>query len=139
MIENYRDIFVASYQRISEVRKDHFDFYDSFYCRFTASSPEVEAKFKDVDMAAQKKFLRDSLAQMIYFGRKREADDYMLNLAKIHSRSGKNIQPYLYDLWLECLVDTVKDFDPKYNQDVGIAWRVLMAPGITFMKFKYDK
>jgi hemoglobin-like flavoprotein len=138
-MENYREVFSASYQRISDSHNGRFDFYDSFYLRFISSSPEIAEKFRGTDMTTQKKFLKESLVYMMNFGKSREAGDYLLSLAQTHSRKGKDICPYLYDVWLECMVETAKDFDPQFNQEVALAWRVLLAPGITFMKHKYDK
>ena len=29
-------------------------------------------------------------------------------------------------------------FDPKFNEEIELAWRVVLAPGIEYMKYKYD-
>lgn len=49
-----------------------------------------------------------------------------------------NIKPYLYHLWFECLIDTVREFDPLFSDDVELAWRLTLSSGITYMKFGYD-
>ncbi len=91
-------------------------------------------------MATQKLMLQESLAHMEnFFATKGEADGPIEKVSRIHSKAEKNIKPHLYDLWLECLIDTVRDYDSEFNQDVELAWRMVMASGITFMKFKYDK
>ncbi len=139
-MSNYEDVFNSSYLRaVLRVKQGKF-FIDAFYDRFIASSPEVEEKFKTTRMATQKRMLQESLVQMaFFFATKGEADDQIEKISRIHSEGEKNIKPHLYDLWLECLIDTVRDYDAEFNQDVELAWRMVMASGITFMKFKYDK
>jgi hypothetical protein len=42
-------------------------------------------------------------------------------------------------MWLESLIKTVADYDPEFDLDVELSWRVVLSSGITYMKFKYDK
>ncbi len=30
-------------------------------------------------------------------------------------------------------------YDPEFDEDVELAWRLKMAPGIDYMSFQYDK
>lgn len=48
-----------------------------------------------------------------------------------------DIHPELYDLWLECLIETVAEFDDGFRDEVELAWRLVLSPGIVYMKFKY--
>ena len=59
-------------------------------------------------------------------------------VAALHSRSQKNIEPWLYDFWIDSLLDTVREHDPDYNVDVELAWRLALAAGVAYMKFRYD-
>lgn len=139
-MSNYEVVFNSSYLRAVLRVKDGKFFIDGFYDRFIASSPEVEEKFKTTSMATQKLMLQESLVHMEnFFATKGEADDQIEKVSRIHSKGEKNIAPHLYDLWLECLIDTVRDYDSEFNHDVELAWRMVMGSGITFMKFKYDK
>ena len=65
--------------------------------------------------------------------------DYLEKIAQKHSQSAHDIPPQLYDLWLDTLVKTVKEFDPDFNEEVELSWRLVLSSGITYMKFKYDK
>ncbi|HSP56757.1 MAG TPA: hypothetical protein VLO12_00455, partial [Halomonas sp.] len=55
-----------------------------------------------------------------------------------HGREHLDIPPHLYDLWLEALIETVRRFDDQYTDEAELAWRLVMAPGIVYMKFHYD-
>ena len=66
----------------------------------------------------------------------------MIIYSELHNTTVKKnaaIPPDLYDVWLECLMQTLKEFDPEYSSEVELSWRVVLAPGITYMKFKYDQ
>jgi hypothetical protein len=43
----------------------------------------------------------------------------------------------LYDVWLECLIEAVKEFDPQYSDEIESLWREAMAFGIEFMQSRY--
>lgn len=83
--------------------------------------------------------LEKSIVYMSRFAVVQRTDDYVQSLATKHSKRDKDVQPHLYDIWLTCLIDTVKEHDPEFDDDVALAWRMNMAAGITYMKFKYDK
>lgn len=138
-MKNYLEIFTASYQRVSAIAVADRDFFEAFYDTFTSLSTEAAEKFQGVDMLKQREHLRNSLDQMIYFSIDRKASDMLLNTAKTHSKSGKDIRPELYEAWLESLLQTVRKFDSQFNEETEIAWRVVLAPGISYMQAQYDK
>lgn len=114
------------------------DFLDHFYRMFIGSSPEVAQKFEHTDFKRQKMVLRTSLYMMMLAAMgKSEANAYLEHIAEVHSRKGRDIQPGLYDLWLDCLVRTVEEFDPTFNASTERAWRDMMTPGIEIMKSCY--
>jgi len=136
---DYEDVFNMSYWRATHAVKEGIGFFDSFYDRFLNSSHDVEEKFKSTNMKTQKQMLKESLLNMSSFFVTKVADDYLQKISRIHSKSDRGIEPYLYDLWLECLIKTVRDYDPEFQRDVELAWRLVMTPGIVYMKFQYDR
>lgn len=61
------------------------------------------------------------------------ADLYLEYVAKRHDRHNLNIDPELYDFWLEALIDTAREFDDEFNAEVEQAWRTVMRYGIDYM------
>ncbi len=118
----------------------HDDFFDSFYNRFVSSSDEVKAMFANTDMANQKKMLKTSLYMLMAAPSGLEkATSHIDQIAKSHSRSGYGVKPELYDLWLKCLLDTVKDFDVEFEPVIEKAWRQILEHGIAVMKSRYEE
>ncbi|MBZ9557457.1 MULTISPECIES: globin [Modicisalibacter] len=132
-------LFDASYQRVLSDSAGGQDFFDAFYRRFIASSDEVAAKFRHTDMARQQAMLKKAFYRLLSFFASSETDYYLERIAVVHDRRHLDIRPALYDLWLESLIDTVRAFDPCFDADVELAWRLVMAPGIVFMTFHHGR
>jgi hemoglobin-like flavoprotein len=130
--------FERSFARIKEADRAE-RFLDAFYQRFFAAHPQVGEKFGSTNMAHQKAMLRESLVEMAEFALTRQSNPYIVTLSRIHGARGRDIPVELYDLWLDCLVDTVLAVDPAATDSVALAWRIVMSPGIEFMKFYRDK
>ncbi|WP_204378463.1 globin [Agaribacterium haliotis] len=132
----YETLFDQSYERVRRNRVFDKDFFDTFYDKFLPSSPEVAQKFRNTDMAKQRQMLEKSFYHLLVFYASGDADDYMQRMVAKHGRHGVNIPDHLYDLWMDTLIATVKVFDPEYSDDVALAWRLVLAPGLTYMKYR---
>jgi hemoglobin-like flavoprotein len=132
-------LFDGSYERVKTIKKNNKSFFDAFYDNFMNSSDEIKRHFRNTDMQKQKKMLEKSFYSLFIFYATNNANDYLNNIAVRHSKSHTNVSPELYEVWLDSLMKTVKEYDPHYNHDVELSWRVVLAPGIAYMKFKYDK
>ena len=83
--------------------------------------------------------LRYSLSDIVDFYLHRNETDYLRKIATLHSKSKHNISPALYELWLEAMMKSLKICDPLFDEDVEMAWRVVLAPGVAYMKFQYTR
>ena len=128
-------VFQESFERA--VSADPDAFFERFYETFTGNSPEVADRFKNVDWARQRKALMSSLAYLTEYAAIGESSAYLRDLAERHDRRHLDIPPRLYDLWLEALVQTVRDFDGQCDDQVIEAWKATLAPGMAYMKSKY--
>lgn len=115
------------------------EFLDDFYERFIAASPRVAEKFTNVDMDGQKRMLKQSLLYLVNLYSMRVVPGHLVEIATKHDREHADISPDLYQLWLECLIATVQARDPKFNDQVELAWRLICSQGITFMTFVHSK
>ena len=131
--------FDQSLKRVCERRVEKADFFESFYGRFTGASPDVAQRFRSTDMDRQHLMLKKSLYHLLTFYLSSDSDYYLDSVAVSHNRLNLDIRPDLYDLWLESLIETVRTFDDQFDERVELAWRLVMAPGIVYMKFHYDR
>jgi len=131
-----REVFLASFGRCRSTA----GFLDAFYQRFIASSDEVRAKFAGSDMMRQVSMIEDSLyvvANAVLGEEGSPARGDLPRLAARHSRQDLDIRPELYDLFLECLVVTVRTHDPLFSPEVEAAWRETMGFGIDYFRKRY--
>ena len=132
-------IFNDSYERVMHgLGRSSGEFYVAFYDLLTATSDEAASKFKNTDMAAQVRMLQSSVTVLLNFFVTSCQDEYLGQLAERHGKRGVDISPELYEVWLECLIETVRQFDSKFNDDVATAWRVVFSKGIGFMTSRYE-
>jgi hemoglobin-like flavoprotein len=127
------EVFLASLKRCLAAS----GFLDSFYERFIGSSEEVRQKFEGTDMARQVRALADSLyvvANALQGEETSVARGALPAIAARHGRQGLDVAPPLYDLWIECLVETVRSHDPQLTPAVEAAWREALTFGADYMR-----
>lgn len=113
-------------------------FLTRFYENFIASSARVAEKFADTDFERQREAMRLSLRMMAMASVGGDAADlYLEYIAKRHDRHHLNIEPELYEFWLEALVDTAREFDDEFNEEVEQAWRSVLRNGVDYMISHY--
>jgi len=113
----------------------HPGFLERFYEIFVNASPEVRDKFKNTDLEKQVRMIKQSLLllTMACLGTK-EIDEELARLGQKHGRDGLKIGAHLYELWLDCLLQAVSEFDPKWSDAVGNSWRKMFDAFIFAMK-----
>lgn len=136
---NFEAKFDESYQRILATQRDGKDFFEAFYDHFLNSDEEIAGRFANTDMSKQQSMLKKSFYSLFAFYASGQADGYIGTIAERHNRNNLDIHPEFYDIWLDCLITTVRQFDEAFCDDIELAWRLVLTPGITYMKFKYDK
>ena len=139
MQEDIHEIFDKSFWRVIDSEVNHKRFLDTFYDLFIASSPDVKEKFANTNLERQKNMLRYSFQYMVDMKHEDKSSGYLEHIAAIHNRSNHDIPSYMYDLWLDALVESVKIHDPEYTETTGNAWREALSKGIQFMIERYDK
>lgn len=112
------------------------NFFDDFYASFLTSSPEVAAKFEDTDMTAQKHLLRAGILNLVLYARGLPPTK-LRALAESHSKEKLNIQPHLYEFWLDALILTIRKHDIEIDQAGLDAWRRVLGKGIEVIRAGY--
>jgi hemoglobin-like flavoprotein len=129
------DAVTASYHRCRASE----GFFDRFYERFLAKSPAVAHKFRNTDFKRQKLMLRESLISMLLFNQNvGTAREELERLAARHSRQQLDIAPYMYELWLDSLCETVAEHDPEFTPKLEEEWRAAMKAGIKLLISQYS-
>jgi len=128
------DIFNDSLSRcVADAR-----FMERFYDLFLAASAEVREKFSNTDLHKQRRVLKASL-YMIMLAIEGNAGglSHLDRIARLHGEGELRIGPHLYDLWLEALIRSARETDPRFDAEIERVWRRTMAFGIDYMKSRY--
>jgi len=113
-------------------------FSDTFYDIFMSKSDEVKLFFKDTDFAKQKKLLRATVKVLVSNDLEDSRTKKILeDIAKTHNRTGYDIAPKFYKLWLDSLCETIARHDPEYSDELEMIWRNTMQESIDFILLKY--
>jgi hemoglobin-like flavoprotein len=131
-IKNYRKLFNNSFQRA--ITPDTYGFYKRFYQLLIAADQKVDELFATTDMDRQIKMLMQSITYVMSFSATMKPDLEIEQIAEMHGKGKLGVPARFYDIWLESMIDTVREYDPKFDEHIETAWRVMMAPGITYMK-----
>jgi hemoglobin-like flavoprotein len=111
-------------------------FFADFYERLLASDPAVPPMFADTEFPKQYKLLQHGLGLLLSYANRTD-DSLLERIAARHSSSGIGVAPEQYALFIDSLLATVRDLDPKCDAEVEQAWREALEPGIAFMKSRY--
>lgn len=131
-------VFKDSLARISGKKIAGQSFLDYFYKVFLESSDEIRGKFKKTDLKKQTEMLRKSISELVHFYISKKVSSGLYFIGQSHNKDNLNITPAMYDLWLSKLTEAVKKFDDEFSPQVELAWHIILAPGIAFMKYSYD-
>ena len=124
----------ASYDRCSASD----GFFDTFYDRCLAKSPEVAAKFVHTEFPKQKEILKASLFVRVRFSTCEDHPTKVVErLGASHSRQHLDIPPALYDLWLDSLCEAIQQHDPEHTEALEAQWRELMQDVIGMITDRY--
>ena len=128
----YRKLFNNSFQRA--IAPDSHKFYERFFERLIAAHPEIAELFATTDMVRQREVFMQSMTYVMSFAATLKPSEEMKKIAKKHGKNKLNIPKDYYDIWLDCMIETVREFDPKFDDHIETSWRVMLVPGIEYMK-----
>ncbi len=115
-------------------------FFDLFYDNFLASHPTIAPMFAKTDMTKQKTLLRQGLSMMfMHLGGNSVGTTGVDRIAESHSKKKMNIDPNLYDYWINSLVKSVKACDEKMTPALEGEWRKILRTGVDRIVSQYNK
>ncbi|WP_109831634.1 globin [Reichenbachiella versicolor] len=106
-------------------------FFDDFYKKFMDSNSEIKKMFENTDMTQQKKLVRHGLSFVIQFSSDSSiAKNKMKDLRKSHAADAMDIPKWMYQNWLNSLLETVRSHDKSIDTITLKDWKVVLQKGI---------
>jgi hypothetical protein len=134
---DYEEIFDFSFRRSRGNAVNRVPFRDAFLDNLLRSSPEVAQKMVHGDLEAFRATLMLSIDHLARYYMSSEPSTILQGVARRQSKGERDIEPRLYEFFLQALLKTVQQYDAKYNEEVGKAWEVVLRPGLEYMKRMY--
>lgn len=134
---DYEEIFDLSFRRSRGNAVNGVPFRDAFMDNLLRSSPEVAQKMVHGDQETFRVALMLAIDHLARYYVSSEPSVILQGVARRQSQGERNIEPRLYEFFLQALLQTVQRYDPKYNEEVGKAWEVVLRPGLEYMKGMY--
>jgi hemoglobin-like flavoprotein len=124
------ELFLDSLERCTKSKK----FIPTFYNRFISASDDISDKFRHTDFERQNRMLLRSLklAALAADGHPEGLRD-ILERAVSHSRQHLNIEPRLYNFWRSALIETSRQFDDQWDDEIEVAWLTILEHVINQM------
>lgn len=130
MTDNFADV-QQSFNRCLMRR----DFLRRFYTVFIERDERIRGRFHDTDWDMQVQLLRHGIsASLLYATGGDLGDSEIKRLSKTHTKKGLDIPAWMYDDWLEALMETVQETDQSCTDTLEARWRQALAPAISRMR-----
>ena len=126
--EEYSNLFNDSLTRCLADER----FMVAFYGLFLDANEDIKQKFANTNFDHHHKMFEQSLYSIISVSEPNSASEQDL-MALAHKHQDMDIKREHYDIWQDCLLKTVADFDPQFNEDIHQAWEHILKRGIDFM------
>ncbi|HEY9034876.1 MAG TPA: globin domain-containing protein [Pseudomonadales bacterium] len=124
---------MASFNRVR-----HGNLAGLFYQKLLAADGRIKTLFANTDFDKQQQLFTHGLLMLLeYASGKTMGKMAVRRLAESHSREKMAIDPALYSIWIDCLVETVKELDKEYVPELEPQWRACLQKGIDVMKAAY--
>ena len=111
-------------------------FISYFYRLLFRTSPEMEGLFDAVNMENQQKMLETALVELADFENfSPEKLEYWLDLSNNHHEI--HIKQEHFEAWMRCMLQSVEEHDPEFNDKIKEAWRIKLEQIIGLMTLMY--
>jgi hypothetical protein len=134
---DHEETFSRSYWFARGSRVNGVSFRDAFLDNLLRSCPEVAHRMLRGDLESFRSTLMISIDHLASVYLNGEPSNVLKGVARRQSRGERDIEPRLYEYFLEALLQTVRQYDPKCSEDVEEAWKTVLRPGLEYMKRMY--
>ena len=121
------------YESFARCRIDQA-FLESFLAYFCQHNPRFSERFEKVGLEQQTKMLKASIILIYNSAGLPSVRNSVKRLGKQHKDLGMDISEQELNEWFKSLLNTVKKYDPHYNDQVEQAWTETLDVGLKIMK-----
>lgn len=110
-----------------------------FYERLIPADPRIGRLFANTDLDRQRELFEHGVYMLIKFAKGDQVGAMALErLGRLHDRRHLDVSPDLYTIWARCLLETLREIDPEYTDELHDRWQETIRPGIEKMAAMHD-
>ncbi len=137
---------VVASQGLLQVRQSygrmlaHGGLFERFYDILIQRSPKVARMFAHTDLSQQYELLEQSITMSLLFPQGNViANQAVARIRASHRHDRLNIEPAMYELWLDSLMQAFAEHDPFFSDELEADWRRLLSVTINHIKSGYHE
>ena len=113
-------------------------FIDRFYQQFLKNNAEIREKFENTNFDIQNKMLGESISMAVLFSQDNKVAKSVIDrIRNSHNRHNLNIRPRLYSVWIESLIEALREFDADFDDELEQQWRKVIGKAVDYIKEGY--
>lgn len=124
------ELFYESFERC---RIDE-EFLETFLADFCEHNPRFSERFENIGLEQQTKMLKASIILIYNSAGLPSVRNSVRKLGKRHKDLGMDISEQELNEWFNSLLNTVKKYDPLYDENIEQAWAHTLETGLAIMK-----
>ena len=113
-------------------------FAPRFYDKLLNSDSRIRDMFARTDFEKQHRLFEHGVHVLLeYAGGSAIGGMAMSRLGERHSQRDLDVDPALYDIWVDCLIATARELDPRWTSILERRFKADLKKGIERMKLAY--
>jgi hemoglobin-like flavoprotein len=110
------------------------EFAGRFYDIFLDADPRIKPLFKHTDFERQSELLLHGIFVLLEYAEGKAVGELAIQrLGELHSRKRMDVTPDMYPIWVNCLIKTLAETDPRFSPELETKWRKALKKGIDIM------
>lgn len=124
-----------SYGRSLAADINNKKFLVRFYELFLSSDPEIRSMFLQTNILKQVNALKNGIDMVIEYEEKKggSAGDVMEHIRDTHSPKNLGVTARHYQIWEDCLINVLSEYDQKFNSELESDWRTLIKQTVNYL------
>jgi hemoglobin-like flavoprotein len=127
---------IESYRRLRRTAR----FAPRFYENLLGADPRIRRMFARTNFEKQHALFEHGVHILLEYAAGSAIGEMAVKrLGKRHSPSDLDVDPALYEIWIDCLVATARELDPKWSPALEKRFRGDLRKGIDEMTRAYNE
>jgi hemoglobin-like flavoprotein len=132
-------LFNASYDRCMNLNDNDVRFVNHFYAILKGRDQKISDIFEAFPVHHQLHVVRTAIYLLTDYNENKSPSSDFTMFVDSHTDKRLGLEPYMLDIWLDCLLETVAALDTSFSDEIRAAWLARIKPGTDYLKSALEK